>query len=232
MIGRFVVGFGVGVAAVAAPLYAAELAPAAQRGRYISSYQLAITIGIFLAYFVDRALAGPDGWRWDAWRLRHSRLCYCLPRSFRRWNCRAGCSKWGGRRRRGGRLRASRPMSTPGRSSAPSRNCCATSAPRRRGRRFWHRWREPLKVGLGLAVLQQVTGINAIIYYSNSIFAAAGSQPRRPGGRDDLGHRGGERARDLHCAGLHRPARASPAADGGADRHGAESPRSAWPFSS
>ena len=61
--GRLVAGFGVGVAAVAAPLYAAELAPAAQRGRFVSSYQLAITVGIFVAYFVNQALAGPDGWR-------------------------------------------------------------------------------------------------------------------------------------------------------------------------
>ena len=39
---------------------------------------------------------------------------------------------------------------------------------------FAPRWRTPLKIGLGLAVLQQITGINAIIYYSDSIFAAAG----------------------------------------------------------
>src|ERR1700678_1975689 len=63
VVGRLVAGFGVGVAAVAAPLYAAELAPAAQRGRFVSSYQLAITIGIFVAYLVDQALAGPEGWR-------------------------------------------------------------------------------------------------------------------------------------------------------------------------
>jgi MFS family permease len=61
--GRLVAGFGVGVAAVAAPLYAAELAPAAQRGRFVSSYQLAITVGIFVAYLVNQALAGPEGWR-------------------------------------------------------------------------------------------------------------------------------------------------------------------------
>src|SRR5215467_4632423 len=64
VVGRLFVGLGVGVAAVAAPLYAAELAPANQRGRFISSYQLAITIGIFVAYFVDEALAGAQGWRW------------------------------------------------------------------------------------------------------------------------------------------------------------------------
>jgi len=63
VVGRLVVGFGVGVAAVAAPLYAAELAPAPQRGRFVSAYQLAITIGIFLSYLVDQALAGRGDWR-------------------------------------------------------------------------------------------------------------------------------------------------------------------------
>jgi MFS family permease len=62
--GRLIVGGGVGVAAVAAPLYAAELAPANLRGRFVSSYQLAITIGIFLAYLVDGWLAKTDAWRW------------------------------------------------------------------------------------------------------------------------------------------------------------------------
>jgi len=61
--GRFIVGAGVGVAAVAAPLYAAELAPTALRGRFVSAYQFAITIGIFLAYLVDGWLSQNDGWR-------------------------------------------------------------------------------------------------------------------------------------------------------------------------
>ena len=62
--GRLVVGFGVGVAAVAAPLYGSELAPAAHRGRFVSAYQLAITIGIFLAYLVNSGIAASDSWRW------------------------------------------------------------------------------------------------------------------------------------------------------------------------
>jgi MFS family permease len=53
--GRLLIG--VGVAAVAAPLYAAELAQASLRGRFISSYQLAITLGIFLAYLVNAHLS-------------------------------------------------------------------------------------------------------------------------------------------------------------------------------
>jgi sugar porter (SP) family MFS transporter len=39
---------------------------------------------------------------------------------------------------------------------------------------FQRQWRKPLLVGIGLAVFQQITGINAIIYYANQIFAAAG----------------------------------------------------------
>ena len=61
--GRLVIGLGVGVAAVAAPLYGAEMAPTAWRGRFVSAYQLAITIGIFLAYLIDQALAATDHWR-------------------------------------------------------------------------------------------------------------------------------------------------------------------------
>ncbi|MCB0964938.1 MAG: MFS transporter, partial [Acidimicrobiales bacterium] len=63
VVGRLIVGFGVGVASVAAPLYAAEMAPAHLRGRFVSMYQLAITIGILVAYVVDQALTDSDAWR-------------------------------------------------------------------------------------------------------------------------------------------------------------------------
>jgi MFS transporter, SP family, galactose:H+ symporter len=63
VISRFVLGFGVGVASVAGPLYAAEMAPSSVRGRYVSSYQLAITIGILLADISDAALSSGGHWR-------------------------------------------------------------------------------------------------------------------------------------------------------------------------
>ena len=63
VVGRLLVGFGVGVASVAAPLYAAELAPSRLRGRMVSLYQLAITIGIFVAYFADYLLINGNQWR-------------------------------------------------------------------------------------------------------------------------------------------------------------------------
>ena len=61
--GWLIIGAAVGVAAVAAPLYAAELAPTTLRGRFVSAYQLAITIGIFLAYLIDGWLSDRDAWR-------------------------------------------------------------------------------------------------------------------------------------------------------------------------
>ena len=49
VVGRLVLGAGVGIASVAAPLYGAENVPARDRGRFVSLYQMAVTIGIFLA---------------------------------------------------------------------------------------------------------------------------------------------------------------------------------------
>jgi MFS family permease len=62
-VGRVVTGVGVGFASVVAPLYAAEMSPKWLRGRFVSTYQLAITVGIFLAYLADDALTSSDRWR-------------------------------------------------------------------------------------------------------------------------------------------------------------------------
>src|SRR5262245_6447060 len=62
-LGRVVTGLGVGFASVVAPLYAAEMAPKWLRGRFVSTYQLAVTVGIFLAYLADDALTSSDRWR-------------------------------------------------------------------------------------------------------------------------------------------------------------------------
>jgi SP family galactose:H+ symporter-like MFS transporter len=172
--GRLVAGFGVGVAAVAAPLYAAELAPAAQRGRYVSSYQLAITVGIFVAYLVDQALAGPDGWRTMLGIAAVPGVLLALAVlaavESPRWFAKVG--------RRDDALRT---LVALGAEKDADKRLAAIAASLRAEVKtpswtdvFAPRWRTPLKIGLGLAVLQQITGINAIIYYSNSIFAAAG----------------------------------------------------------
>ena len=172
--GRLLVGFGVGVAAVAAPLYAAELAPAPQRGRFVSAYQLAITIGIFLSYLVDQALAGEGDWRVMLGVSAVPALLLLgamvpavesprwLVRKGRRDEARAAIARtrpWVDPDVRLASIEASL------RNEPPSASWSEVFAPA---------WRRPLTIGIGLAVFQQITGINAIIYYSDKIFAAVG----------------------------------------------------------
>ena len=172
--GRLIVGFGVGVAAVAAPLYAAELAPAAQRGRFVSTYQLAITAGIFLSYLVDAALAGDGRWRamLGASAVPALLLLVTMVAAVEspRWLVRMG---------RRDEARATIVRARPGvdpdvRIAALESSLRDEPGTARWSEVFAPEWRRPLAVGIGLAVFQQVTGINAIIYYADRIFAAAG----------------------------------------------------------
>ncbi len=60
---RFVLGLALGAVSASAPLYIAEISPASDRGRLVTLFQLAITIGILLGYFVDRTLTSSGYWR-------------------------------------------------------------------------------------------------------------------------------------------------------------------------
>ena len=64
IVARLVLGLAIGVAAFTAPLYLAEIAPEDKRGAMISTYQLMITIGIFLAFLSDTAFSYSESWRW------------------------------------------------------------------------------------------------------------------------------------------------------------------------
>ncbi len=172
--GRLIVGAGVGVAAVAAPLYAAELAPSALRGRFISAYQLAVAGGIFIAYLVDGWLSKGNAWRWmlglsAAPGLMLVAVALVTPQS-PRWLMRMGR-----RTDAAAQMRKIRPGTDPG----PGLDAIAAVLGKEKGRASWgevfgKKWRRPLLVGVGLAVFQQITGINAIIYYADQVFAAAG----------------------------------------------------------
>jgi MFS transporter, SP family, galactose:H+ symporter len=179
VVGRFVVGVGVGVAAVAAPLYAAELAPANLRGRFISSYQLAITLGIFLAYLVNAQLVGAGQSASDAWRAMLGAaavpglalfLVALLALESPRWLMMMN--------RRADAETVSRKVEPE--IDVPAHLDSIEAALRKDkeaapwGEIFHREWRRPLVVAVGLAVFQQITGINAIIYYANQIFASAG----------------------------------------------------------
>lgn len=172
VVGRLVVGFAVGIASVAAPLYAAEMAPAHLRGRFVSGYQLGITFGIFLAYLVDELMDSAD------WRLMLGVSSFVgialivailpLPDT-PRWYLKVG--------RRKDAVEALKKVDAPPDAEAAISIIEAEAAADVQaswGVAFSKRWRTPLFLGVGLAVFQQITGINAIIYYADKIFDAAG----------------------------------------------------------
>lgn len=173
VLGRLVVGLGVGVASVAAPLYAAEMAPTAVRGRMISTYQLAITIGIFVAYLVDAALDHTGDWRLMLAIAAVPGVALIagmalVPESSR-WLMRSGA--------RDEARRSQQKISPPDQVEAQLDTIEAdldTEEVASWGEVFGRANRRALWVGIGLAVFQQVTGINAIIYYADQIFDLAG----------------------------------------------------------
>src|SRR5262249_25692641 len=64
VIARVVIGIAIGLASAAAPVYISEGAPPESRGRLVSFFQLAVTVGILVAYLVGLAFNGIEGWRW------------------------------------------------------------------------------------------------------------------------------------------------------------------------
>jgi SP family galactose:H+ symporter-like MFS transporter len=174
VIGRLIVGFGVGVASVAAPLYAAELAPAHLRGRFVSLYQLAITIGIFIAYAVDQALTDGDFWRVmlgvSAVPGVLLGLAMLPMKESPRWLMRQGREV-----EAVAAMSAIAPDTDVVVWTAETQAALAAEAEQASWRELLSpALRKPLMIGVGLAVFQQITGINAIIYYADEIFGAAG----------------------------------------------------------
>ena len=175
-VGRVVTGLGVGFASVVAPLYAAEMAPKWLRGRFVSTYQLAITVGILFAYLADDALTGSDRWRLMFGLAVIPGVALVIgflvmPESAR-WLLKMGRRD----EARASLLKVDGPEIADAELAQIEKDLVAEE---QEGQASWGEVMAPslrraLWVGIGLAVLQQVTGINAIIYYANEIFAEAG----------------------------------------------------------
>ena len=172
---RAVVGLAIGVASMLTPLYLAELAPAEKRGAVVSLNQFCITFGILASYVVDFALADVmDGWRWmlglgliPGVVLGLGMLV--LPES-PRWLLGRGRSD-----EASAALRSLRGRADVGSEvEALRRDLRAEGAEPAWSHLLRRGARRPLVIGVGLAVFQQITGINTVIYYAPTIFAQAG----------------------------------------------------------
>ncbi len=176
---RIVGGAGVGMASVVSPMLIAELAPADRRGRMIAYYQLAITVGILLAYFSNaffltwgEAHGSAEIWRPMFLAMAAPSVLFLLllmriPES----------PRWLIKVQRGAQalavLQRIRPAEMAAGELEDMQRAAAKAGARKRS--LWSgALRLPLLIGILLAVFQQFSGINAIIYYGPGIFEKAG----------------------------------------------------------
>lgn len=172
ILSRFVVGFAIGIASFAAPLYISEVAPPEHRGALVSLNQLAITLGILLAYFVDMAYQhSTNNWRLmfgfgviPAVILFFGMLF--LPRS-PRWLVLKGRMDEARKT-----LKRVRGIFFQEDELTHIKNSLQEKG---HWRLLLQGWLMPaIGIGLALGFLQQCTGINTIIYYAPTIFEMAG----------------------------------------------------------
>lgn len=173
-VARLMLGVAIGVAGMVAPLYLSETADSRRRGRLVATYQLAITIGIVVAYFVDYILV-EVGWRamFACGAVPALALfvgAIVLPES----------PRWLALR---GRLDEARGVLLRLRENdaalveAELANIASVTGGAPAGR--WadlasRRVRPAVIAAFGLYILQQFSGINAVIYYAPSIFLSTG----------------------------------------------------------
>jgi sugar porter (SP) family MFS transporter len=175
---RVVSGIAIGLASFLSPMYIAELVPARVRGALVAVNMLAITTGIVAAYLTDYALTGNGGWRWmfglgvvPAVGLTIG--MWFLPDS-PRWLI--SKSRTDEARSALARLRSPEEI---GPEVADIEQTTAKTSRDWKTELFRPSLRMPLIIGIGLALFQQLSGINTVIYYAPTIFKYAGFQGAR-----------------------------------------------------
>jgi MFS transporter, SP family, arabinose:H+ symporter len=176
LVARFIGGLGIGGSSVLGPVYIAELAPAKTRGRLVGTFQINIVIGILLAYFsnyiIGRMGLGAAEWRWQLGiaavpAILFLALLFGIPPS----------SRWLVTQKRVEEARGVLQMMGAENPEGELTEIVdsihlerlQTSEPL-----FTWKYRVPLFLAITIGMFNQLSGINAILYYLNDIFAAAG----------------------------------------------------------
>ncbi len=173
---RFLGGVGIGIASMSTPMYIAEIAPAHLRGRLVSVNQIAIVGGIALVYFLNYLIAQNgdqtwnerSGWRWmfasgAVPSVAFLLLLLAIPES-PRWLVEMG--------------KAEKAQAILTKVAGPDHAASELAGIRDALAAEKGSWSEllsrslrlPLLIGLLLAILQQVTGINVFLYFGTTIF--------------------------------------------------------------
>src|SRR5580698_4508322 len=176
MVFRFIGGLGIGASSVLGPVYIAELAPAKWRGRLVGAFQFNVVFGILVAYtsnYVIRTMhLGATEWRWQVGvaavpAVAFLGLLFFIPRS-PRWSA--------SRNQIDEALAVLKMMGEPNPEAelADIRSALAEEHASAHEPVFRWKYRYPLFLAISIGAFNQLAGINAILYYLNNIFAAAG----------------------------------------------------------
>jgi SP family arabinose:H+ symporter-like MFS transporter len=173
---RTLSGLAIGASSVVSPTYIAEISPPRLRGRLVGAFQFNVVFGIMLAYIsnyvVSRMAPGPHEWRWKLGVAAFPALCFFVSLFFipesPRWLVAQG--RDGAALeilRRNGDAAPEREREEIARSLERDKDTTAD-------RVFQWRYRLPLFLAISIGMFNQLSGINAILYYLNSIFERAG----------------------------------------------------------
>jgi MFS transporter, SP family, galactose:H+ symporter len=174
IIARVVLGLAIGIASFTAPLYLAEVAPEYIRGAMVSLYQLMITIGILVAFLSDLAFSYSGNWRWMLGVIAVPGVLFLvgvslLPESPRWLLMRA---------RKDQALEVLRRLR--GDPQVVAREAGDIEEQLKRPQLGWHlflqnsNFRRSVGLGVLLQLVQQLTGINVVMYYAPRIFETMG----------------------------------------------------------
>jgi len=174
---RVIGGIGIGISTVAAPLYISEISPPAHRGRLAGMFQFNIVFGIVIAFASNALLAGvgENAWRWMLGvaaipSVIYTIMCFGIPES-PRWLLTRKHDRVRGLQV----LALIEPNATPAQLQQEADDIVAASSAQTSTRGFWSmRLRVPIMLAFLVAFFNQLSGINAILYFAPRIFEMTG----------------------------------------------------------